>query len=143
VKALASISAMKYATRAYEPANVNKEIKMRLEAGDTYTIRICLAGDIAQAKQIIRAYCMEYGFCVTISPTTYIYRGGEEKGFEIGIANYPRFPKTKEELWEHAFRLSDKLMLNLCQESYMCIGSDQTIWKTRRESSNADKNTQT
>lgn len=50
---------------------------------------------LKKAETICQKYCDEIGFCVSITPTKYIYSFGSEKGFVIGIIAYPRFPKDK------------------------------------------------
>lgn len=106
---------------------------MVTKTAPTYAISIAMAGDIEQAKQVCRRYCYEVGLCVTIEPTTYIYTGGEEVGFRIGLINYPRFPKEPEKLWTRAVELADQLRDTLCQHSYSLIAPDKTVWSSRRE----------
>lgn len=101
----------------------------------TYTIDIYMAGDIAQAKQIIRKYC-ERGFCVHIHPADYIYTGGEEVGFKVGIVNYPRFPASSSELLAAAKELAGLLIEGLYQHSALIISPANTIWITRRKTDN-------
>lgn len=108
---------------------------MREERVPTIRIEIFMAGDLAQAKQVLREYCREVGLCVTISPLDYIYTGGEESGFCVGLINYPRFPSNVEELHDHAAVIADRLRERLCQDSYSIIGLDETIWSTRRTES--------
>ncbi len=93
-------------------------------------ITICMAGDIAQAKQIIRGYCWDRGWCVTVTPTTYIYSGGEENGFIVGVENYPRFPSTLDELTGKAKELAERLAVLLFQKSYMICTPTKTLWQT-------------
>lgn len=98
------------------------------------TIRfdIYMAGDIAQAKQVCREFCMA-GLCVHIEPVDYIYTGGEEAGFKIGLINYPRFPTERGDLHAKALALADLLRSRLCQHSFTIIGPDETEWNTTRE----------
>lgn len=58
----------------------------------SYPVSIFMAGDYNAAREICRAYCDEVGYCVTVTPTSYVYTGGEESGFIVGLINYPRFP---------------------------------------------------
>lgn len=101
---------------------------------DVPTIRfdIYMAGDSAQAKQVCREYCFAEGFCVHIEPVDFIYTGGEEAGFKVGIINYPRFPTTEGDLREKAGSLADLLMTRLCQHSYSIVGPSVTEWFSRR-----------
>lgn len=98
------------------------------------TIRfdIFMAGDIAQAKQVCRECCFEVGLCVTIEPVDFIYTGGEESGFRVGLINYPRFPTTEEALHDRAYLLADDLLQRLCQHSYSIVGPRETEWFSRR-----------
>lgn len=98
------------------------------------TIRydIFMAGDIAQAKQVCRRYCYDHGLCVTVEPLDFIYTGGEEAGFKIGLINYPRFPSTQAAIEQHAENLGAALADQLCQHSYSIVGPTQTRWISRR-----------
>ena len=98
------------------------------------TIRfdIYMAGDIAQAKQVCREHCFDVGLCVHIEPVDFIYTGGEEAGFKIGLINYPRFPSDHESLNAAAQALAQRLMEHLCQHSFCIIGPSQTEWFSRR-----------
>lgn len=99
---------------------------------DTVRYDIFMAGDVVQAKQVCREYCFEVGLCVTIEPVDFIYTGGEESGFRVGMINYPRFPTTLEALHERATALADRLMNRLCQQSYSIVGPGLTVWFSRR-----------
>lgn len=105
---------------------------MIFHSAPTIQITIVMAGDIEQAKQVCREYCFEVGLCVTIDPTTYIYTGGEEQGFRVGLINYPRFPSSPDEILEKAKALADRLMHRLCQHSYSIITPTETLWFSRR-----------
>jgi hypothetical protein len=99
---------------------------------DTIRFDIFMAGDLAQAKQVCREYCFAVGLCVTIEPVSFIYTGGEETGFRVGLINYPRFPTTFEALHLRAGELAEMLMGRLCQHSYSIVGPEQTEWISRR-----------
>jgi hypothetical protein len=94
----------------------------------TYRVTIFMAGDIAQAKQVCREYAFALGFCVHIFPVDYVYTGGEEAGFAVGIIDYPRFPQPREELFDRAADLANKLKQRCCQRSYSIVADDRTIW---------------
>jgi hypothetical protein len=98
----------------------------------THRFDIYMAGDIVQAKQVCREYCFEVGLCVTVEAVDYIYTGGEEAGFRIGLINYPRFPSEPSELEARAQRLATALMEGLCQHSYSIVGAAETVWVSRR-----------
>ena len=99
----------------------------------TMRIDIFMAGDIAQAKQVCREYCFEVGLCVTIEAVDYIYTGGEEAGFRVGLINYPRFPTEYKVLKDHALQLANKLLQRLFQHSWCIVEFYETTWFTRRD----------
>ncbi len=105
---------------------------MSMTREPTIRFDIYMAGDIAQAKQVCREYCFSVGLCVHIEPVDYIYTGGEESGFKVGLLNYPRFPSDGGSLKHHADMLGDMLMKRLCQHSYMVVGPTVTDWFSRR-----------
>lgn len=98
----------------------------------TVCIDIYIAGDIGRAKQACREFC-ERGFCVHIHPVDYIYTGGEEAGFKIGIINYPRFPSGHAELMAAALLIAEQVREACCQDSYVIVGPYETLWKSRRK----------
>lgn len=109
------------------------EVKVRNEKVETYWIRIYMSGPIDVAKQIVRSECMQDGLCVTIDPTLFIYTGGEESGFVVGLLNYPRFPCDKESLRNRARNLMLKLLDGTYQHSGLMMCQDVTEWVTKRE----------
>ena len=98
----------------------------------TIKFDIFMAGDIDHARRVCREYCFHQGLCVTIEPVDYIYTGGEEAGFRVGLINYPRFPSTEAEILEKATTLAYRLMCHLCQHSYSIVGPRETVWFSRR-----------
>lgn len=106
---------------------------MKTEGAPTYPIRIWMAGNIRKARKLACAYCDEVGFCVTVTPTTYVYTGGQEVGFVIGLINYPRFPLDPLGLQAHAEALAERLRVGLAQDSYCIEAPMGTIWFSHRE----------
>jgi hypothetical protein len=98
----------------------------------TYWVKIYISGPIETAKQIIRQDCLREGLCVTIEPTLFIYKGGEEFGYMVGLINYPRFPATEEDIWNRAADLAMKLLEGTYQESVLIMSPDKTQWVTKR-----------
>lgn len=100
----------------------------------TYTVRMYMAGDIEHAKRLLRSECYppNDGLCVTVEPTTFIYTGGEEAGFVVCFVNYPRFPKTQDELFARAHEIAKRLIPALCQWSAMLVAPDKTVWLNNR-----------
>jgi len=85
---------------------------------EAYSCRLFMAGDINKAKIVIGHFCRTAGWCVTITPTDYIYSGGQEAGFIIEAINYARFPSNKQEIRKHITALANKLANELNQRSY-------------------------
>ncbi|MBB4861599.1 hypothetical protein HNP46_000410 [Pseudomonas nitritireducens] len=99
----------------------------------TFYARIFMAGDIEVAKQVCRKECQRDGLCVTIEPTQYIYTGGEEAGFVVGLSNYPRFPAMPETILARARDLGKKLLGELNQGSFSIMTPDRTEWYSMRK----------
>lgn len=66
-----------------------------------------------ELKNFLQRYVNKTGFCVTVTPTNFIYTEGREPGAIIGLINYPRFPKTKKELKQRAEEIA-----KLCKDKY-------------------------
>jgi hypothetical protein len=105
---------------------------MFLKMCPTIRFDIFMAGDIMQAKQVCRDYCFEIGLCVHVESVDFVYVGGEETGFKVGLINYPRFPTVTEDLEGKVLELATRLMERLCQHSFSIIGPDETKWYSRR-----------
>jgi len=106
---------------------------MRTEIQPTFSVRIYLSGPIEIAKQIVREECLREGLCVTIEKTHFIYTGGEEDGYVVGLINYPRFPSTPETLRARARHLAERLLSGTFQHSALLMDANQTEWLTIRE----------
>lgn len=105
---------------------------MHATTASTFTARLYLSGPIEVAKQIIRADCLREGLCVTVEPTTFIYTGGEEAGYVVGLLNYPRFPKDTGEIVQRARDLMLKLLEGTHQHSALLVTPTETEWVTKR-----------
>ncbi|WHM52956.1 hypothetical protein [Sulfitobacter phage vB_SupP_AX] len=101
------------------------------KACDSYTVRIWMAGDYAQAEHTCREFCTR-GMCVSIHPTNYIYTGGEECGFCVTLINYPRFPKDSETLISIARDLAEMLKERLYQQSFSIETPERTLFFSDR-----------
>lgn len=106
---------------------------MRGVTEPTFCARIYMSGPIEVAKQAIRADCLREGLCVTIEPTTFIYTGGEEQGFVVGLLNYPRFPSTPEKIIDRARYLMHLLLEATHQHSALLVTEQSTEWITKRD----------
>lgn len=107
----------------------------RVEAATWYA-NIWMAGDYAHAVQSCRAFCIDVGLCVTVTPTTYVYTGGSETGVCVRLINYPRFPKVPDELEATAKQLAAHLCCALCQQSYSIEFPEITLWVSLRPEDN-------
>lgn len=87
-----------------------------------------MAGDLATAQRVIREYCYGRGACFTVTPSRFIYTGGEEDGFVVGLVNYPRFPSTPRELDVHARNLAGLLLRACNQRTCLLVGTETTTW---------------
>ena len=106
----------------------------------TYWAKIFIAGELYQIEQTCRKFCLE-GFCVTVTPTNYIYTYGEETGAEVGIINYPRFPKEPAEILDKAQDLGFALMEDCCQGSFTIMTPDETTFYSRRSQDDVKNDT--
>lgn len=71
---------------------------------------------ITAVENICQEFCDDVGFCVTVTPTKYVYTDGWEQGAIVGIINYPRFPSSEKTLENRALLLATELMLKLEQK---------------------------
>jgi len=106
---------------------------MKDENCKTYWARIYITGPVDDVKRICREYTWNHGLCVTITPTDYIYTGGEESGVIIEIINYPRFPATSTKIAETAINLGMNLVHGLHQRSFSVMTPDETVRFSRGE----------
>ena len=99
----------------------------------SYPLSIFIGGDADRAQIECENYCDDVGFCVTVTPTRYVYTRGGEDGVIVGLINYPRFPMTRDLLWRHAEALGDRLRAALDQQSFTIQAPDKTVWFSHRE----------
>lgn len=105
---------------------------MITKTATAFVFQIFMAGDIGTAKQVCRDFCFEQGFCVTVSPTTYTYTGGEEEGFVVGAINYARFPNDEAGIEGKMMELGQLLLERCCQHSFTLFGPQSSVWVSRR-----------
>jgi hypothetical protein len=101
---------------------------MRTEVAPSCAVSIFIAGGYGQALETCRSFCDEIGYCVTVTPTTYVYRDGEEEGVVVGLINYPRFPDHPARIEDTAIRLGMRLKKALGQESFSVQTPTTTTW---------------
>lgn len=95
------------------------------------SVRIWLAGDPARAEDLCMRFCWDIGLCVTVTPTTFVYSGGMERGVMVGLVNYPRFPKSAKEIRHYANLLAIVLRDGLHQKTCLVETPEETIWLKR------------
>lgn len=104
-----------------------------IEGAPSFPVTIHIAGDYAEAKEVCQRYCDKVGLCVTVRHAAYVYTGGREDGVQVGLINYPRFPKDPHEIRMQAIRLAYLLRAELGQESCTIETPEQTIWLSWRQ----------
>ena len=77
--------------------------------------------------EICRRYVNAIGWCVTVTPTKYIYKDGEEDGAMIGVIADPRFLFPNDELEERTINLAKELQSYLKQTRISVSFPDKTI----------------
>ena len=102
------------------------------KSAPTYFVRLYLSGPIEVAKQVLRAECMREGLCVTVEPTTFVYTGGEEAGYVVGLLNYPRFPVEPAQLEARGRALLWALLDATHQHSALLCTPSTSEWVSRR-----------
>lgn len=113
-----------------------------INACASYPVSIFIGGEfeLRLAKMVCRDFCdrekekFGRGLCVTVTPTTYIYTGGEAEGIVVGLINYPRFPLEPGQLQATANALAEDLRLKLGQTSFTTQTPDVTYWSSLRDS---------
>lgn len=95
-----------------------------------WVITIWIAGDAAEAERLCREFCDDVGFCVSVTPTTFTYRGGTEQGVAVGLINYPRFPLGPMDLANIADSLAEHLVAGLGQRSCTVQDPFEAVYRT-------------
>ena len=84
--------------------------KIYLGLREGYTEKVHTLDEV---KDFLQQYVNKVGLCVTVTPTTFVYKDGREDGAVIGLINYPRFPTTREKLKQTAEEIA-----GLCKTKY-------------------------
>lgn len=106
---------------------------MKTATTPTHWVEIEVSGPVEAGLQILRRECLSIGLCVSVTPTTYVYSGGEERGYRVRLVNYPRFPKAREVLEAEALRIAECLRKETFQHSVLLMTLNTTTWITERE----------
>ena len=102
-------------------ASIYVGLKVR-DTGEIYSI--------TAVEDVCQEFCDDIGFCVTVTPTKYVYTDGWEQGAIVGIINYPRFPQSATTLENRALLLATELMLKLKQKRVTIDLPNDTIMLT-------------
>jgi hypothetical protein len=98
---------------------------------ETFEVKIYIAGDLSRIKDICQRYCAT-GFCVSVTPTTYVYTGGREEGAIIGLISYARFPESSSKIVDRAHDLAEMLLNKLGQRSCSIVMPDDTVYLSNK-----------
>lgn len=85
---------------------------------EAFSVTIHIAGELDIIENVCSQYCTNIGLCVTVTPTKYIYKAGEEVGARIGLINYPRFPEDSMYIISKAKALAELIASACGQISY-------------------------
>jgi hypothetical protein len=94
---------------------------------------------IDEVRQWVQNYCNEAKLGVTFTLTEFIYVDGGEPGVIIGLINYPRFPRSINEIKEKATAIAQGLMELCHQERVSIVFSDETVMLEKQEEVMSDK----
>lgn len=85
----------------------------------------CVSLDVARSW--LQNYCDWLGFAVTFTETEFIYTGGNEPGFIVGLINYPRYPASSEQLLKKAMYIAEQLKILMVQERVSIVTPTETF----------------
>jgi hypothetical protein len=89
--------------------------------------------DLSEVENICQQYCNKIGYAVTVQPTKFVYKNGNESGCVIGLINYPRFPSTEEEIIRKAFEIGREVAIATKQLRFSIVCSDKTYMLEKGE----------
>jgi hypothetical protein len=101
---------------------------MRTLSEKTIRIDIYMAGDLETAKGTCLGFCDIDDFCVHIEPVYFIYEGKEERGFKVGLIDYPPSPLSYDDLLKKAHLLGKILLFRCEQQSFSIVTPTTTHW---------------
>lgn len=79
-----------------------------------------------KAKEICQEFCNINGLCVSVKDIEFIYKNGNEKGLEIGLINYPRFPRNTNDITKLSLELASILKEEYSQYRVSVVCTDKT-----------------
>lgn len=115
-------------------SNTTNKEKMKSEKTITAKIYLGLregytekAYSLDELKDFLQQHTDRIGLCVTVSPTTFIYKNGREEGAIIGLINYPRFPTTRKKLEETAEEIASLCKIRFNQNRVSIEYQEKTV----------------
>ena len=84
-------------------------------------------GSFNKARKICQKYADEVSYCVSIKKVEYCYCEGRERGVEIGLINYPRFPEPPSLTQLRALELAAQLKTAFKQLRVTVVMPEKTI----------------
>ena len=88
-------------------------------------------GTAYAVQDICQEFCDSYKWCVTVTPTLFVYESGKLRGNEpgaiVGIMQYPRFPLDIKELKTRTLALARILMKATNQYRVSIVFLDKTV----------------
>jgi len=97
---------------------------------DTFEISIYIAGFECRINQLSQKFATKNLLCVSVNNEVYCYNHGSELGARIKLINYPKFPRSLDELMTLATELAEFLLQETDQKSCTVVGPEKTIWVT-------------
>lgn len=117
------------------------ESTIKMKTVDTYYAKIYVGlreeysdkiHKIEEAYGLCQEYCDSVGLCVTVTPTKYIYKNGEEDGIIIGLINYPRFPSTPFGIETTSLEIANKFLVAFNQLK-VSVETQETTYMIERQ----------
>jgi hypothetical protein len=78
-------------------------------------------------NKCVSDYVNEVKLAATITHLNFQYVDGNEPGVKVGLINYPRFPKSRQQIRDLAFSLAEKLKAEFKQERVTIVFPDDTV----------------
>jgi hypothetical protein len=82
---------------------------------------------VEEVLDSIQEWCDEGNDGVTVTPTIFVYEGGREPGVIVGLANYPRNPRSAAQIEERAKRIARFLREEFGQERVSIVFPDHSL----------------
>lgn len=109
---------------------MNREIQ---KVAPAYKVEIFICGDRNTINETCQKFCDDVSWCVTVTPTRYVYKGGWEEGWIIGLINYPRIQWSREIIFQKACDLAYKLKEKAGQGSFTVQDDVRSIFVSTRD----------